>query len=38
MSLQADIEGNIHGINELLSTHQDQGTGWVCYLLMWPFL
>ena len=26
--LQAGIEGAIHGMNELFSTHQDQGTGW----------
>ena len=25
--LQAGIEETIHGINELFSTHQDQGTG-----------
>ena len=26
--LQAGIEGAIHGMNELFSTHQDQSTGW----------
>ena len=26
--LQAGIEGVIHDMNELFSTHQDQGTGW----------
>ena len=27
-------------MNELLSTHndQDEGIGWMCYLLMWPIL
>jgi len=26
--LQVGIEGAIHGMNELFSAHQDQGTGW----------
>ena len=26
--LQPGIEGTIHGMNELFSTHQDQGNGW----------
>ena len=26
--LQACIEGAIHDMNQLFSTHQDQGTGW----------
>jgi len=28
VGLQAGIEGTIHGMNELFSIHQDQGTGW----------
>ena len=27
VGLQAGIEGAIYGMNELFSTHQDQGTG-----------
>ena len=28
MGIQASIEGTIHGINELFSTHYDHNIGW----------
>jgi len=33
VGLQAGFEGAIHGMNELFSAHQDQGTGWSMLLV-----